>query len=137
MRSILYVYINSMFDFQKKKRIRKVIYSPITLIFLTIIFISLLKGVWNVQKKTELSSSNLEKEKIELQKLVTREQNLASSIDYLKTEQGIESEIRTKFRVAKDGEMVAIIIDDKIGTSSLATSTPKKSLLYRLFHWPQ
>lgn len=126
-----------MLDFQKKKRIRKVIYSPITLILLAILFISLLKGVWNVKKKSEFSLSNLEKERIELQKLVTREQNLASSIDYLKTEQGIESEIRTKFRVARDGEMVAIIIDDRGSTSTSSTSTPERSLLYRFFHWPQ
>lgn len=127
-----------MLDFQKKKRFRKILYSPFTLIILFIVFAILCKGVWGVYNKSQLSLENLERERKELEKLSVREKNLASSIDYLKTEQGIEDEIRTKFRVVKEGEKVVVIVDNQVPTtttSTIATSTP--SFWYKVFHWPQ
>ncbi len=125
-----------MLEFQKKKRIRKILYSPITLILLTVLMAIISRGLVGVYKKARLSLQNLEREKIELEKLVVREKNLASSIDYLKTEQGIENEIRTKFRAVKEGERVVVIVDNQASTSPLTIAT-STSLWYRVFHWPQ
>lgn len=122
-----------MYDFQQKKKIKKILYSPIVLLILAIIFVMLLRGVWGVYKKSQISYENLEREKNELNKLMAREKTLNSSIEYLKTEQGIEDEIRTKFRAVKDGEQVAVIINEGTTTPvSVATSTP--SFWYKLFH---
>jgi cell division protein FtsB len=89
-----------------------------------------------VYKKAKLSKQNLERERKELEKLAIREKTLASSIDYLKTDQGIEDEIRTKFRAVKDGEKVVVIIDNQSTTTipenKQASST---SFWYNLFHW--
>lgn len=127
-----------MHDFQKKKRIRKIMYSPITLTILALVFAVLVSGVWGVYNKMKLSLKNLDKEKTEQAKLEHRKVNLATSIEYLKTEQGIENEIRTKFRAVKDGEKIAVIVEDKESTTTqMGTTTPNKSLLYRIFHWPQ
>lgn len=122
-----------MQEFQQKKKIRRILYSPIVLIILAIILIILIKGVWSVYNKERLSSENLEQERTELAKLENREKSLASSFDYLKTDQGIESEIRTKFRAVKEGEKVAVIVDEKTPTSS-ATTTQKHGFWYNLFH---
>ncbi len=121
-----------MVDFQTKKRIRKILYSPLVLTILTIVLLGLLSAVWGVYKKAQLSSDNLERERNELNKLTVRQQNLANSIDYLKTDQGVENEIRTKFRAVKEGEQVAVIVEDK-QASVTATST-KKGFWYNLFH---
>ena len=125
-----------MLDFQRKKKIRKTLYSPFVLVLLFIIMIILSSGVFGVYKKSKLSKANLEREKKELEKLAMREKILASSIDYLKTDQGVEDEIRTKFRAVKDGEKVVVIIDEQ------STSTPieseqasSTSFWYNLFHW--
>lgn len=127
-----------MHDFQKKKRIRKIMYSPITLTILAIVFAILTSGVWGVYNKMKLSVRNLEKERTEQAKLESRKSNLANSIEYLKTEQGIENEIRTKFRAVKDGEKIVVIVDDKDNTKTQdSVSTSTKSLFYRIFHWPQ
>lgn len=126
-----------MHDFQKKKRTRKILYSPFTLVFLTGVLILLASGVWGVYKKNELSIENFEKEKMELAKLTARQKNLASSIEYLKTEQGIENEIRTKFRAVKEGEQVAVIIDNEQIASQTPPSSPKRSKWSAVFHWPQ
>jgi cell division protein FtsB len=122
-----------MYDFQQKKKIKKTLYSPIVLLLLAIIFVMLLRGVWGVYKKSQISYENLERERNELNKLAEREKTLNSSIEYLKTEQGIEDEIRTKFRAVKDGEQVAVIINEGTTTPTpVSTSTP--SFRYKLFH---
>jgi cell division protein FtsB len=122
-----------MQEFQQKKKIRKVLYSPITLIILAVILLVLIKGVWSVYTKENVSSYNLEQEKNELAKLIDREKSLAASFEYLKTDQGIESEIRTKFRAVKDGEKISVIIDDR-GSTTQATTTEKNGFWYNLFH---
>ena len=76
-----------MLDFQRKKRLRKILYSPIVLLLLAILFVLLLRGVWGVYGKEKLSSTNLEREQKELDKLSEREKRLTTSIDYLKTDQ--------------------------------------------------
>lgn len=124
-----------MIEFQKKKRIRRVLYSPIVLLTLAIIFVILFRSSWGIYHKERLSSVNLEKEKIELEKLSLREKNLNSSLAYLKTEQGIENEIRSKFRVVKEGEKVAVIIDDEATTVPAQTATTTYNFWYRIFHW--
>lgn len=122
-----------MLEFQKKKQLRKILYSPVVLLILAFIFILILRGVWSVYEKAQLSAENLEKERNELQKLAQREKNLAASLDYLKTDQGVENEIRTKFRAVKEDEYVAVIIDTQTPTTSTATTT-KGGFWYRLFH---
>lgn len=123
-----------MLEFQKKKQLRKILYSPIVLLILAIIFVLLFRGVWGVYQKAHLSAENLEKERNELEKLALREKNLAASLDYLKTEQGVENEIRTKFRAVKEDEYVAVIVDPQASTTSTSTTTTKGGFWYRLFH---
>ncbi len=38
---------------------------------------------------------------------------ILSEIEYLKTEKGIETELRDKFRVVKKGEQMAVIVNSK------------------------
>ncbi len=122
-----------MLEFQKKKQLRKILYSPIVLLLLAILFVLLFRGVWGVFQKERLSAQNLEKERNEFEKLAQREKTLAASLDYLKTDQGVENEIRTKFRVVKGEEQVAVIVDSQAtGTEETATTT--HGFWYRLFH---
>ncbi len=124
-----------MIEFQKKKRIKRIIYSPVLLIILLILFLILIKAVLNVHNKAILSKNNLNRERIELNKIIEREKNLESSLGYLKTDQGIENEIRSKFRAVKDGEKLAVIIDDnQVATTSTITEQ-NDSLWNRIIKW--
>ena len=123
-----------MLDFRKKNKIKKVVYSPFFLIFLFLAFSLLAKGVWNVYVKERLSVENLQKAKTEYGKMIARKDNLISSIEYLNTEDGVESEIRSKFRAVKDGEKVMVIIDNFLPSISPATTTTKGGFWYNLFH---
>lgn len=102
-----------MLEFNNKKKLRKIIYSPVAMSLLVIIFLIVFRAVWGVYNKFQLSKQNLIKDKTEMAKLLTREKGLTSSLDYLKTEQGIESEIRTKFRAVKGDEKLAVIVEDE------------------------
>jgi len=124
-----------MLDFQKKKKIRKILYSPFVLIILFIITLLISSGVVSVYKKAKLSEENLEREKRELERLAVREKTLTSSINYLKTDQGIEDEIRTKFRAVREGEKVVVIIDNQPSTTPVINTSTTTSFWYRLFHW--
>lgn len=126
-----------MLEFRKKKRIQKILYSPIVLLILAIIFVLLFRGVVSVYKKEKLTSRNLKQDKIELNKILSRQNNIASSLEYLKTDQGIENEIRSKFRVVKEGEKVSIIIDEQKNNDPVSTSTTKSGFWYNILNWFQ
>lgn len=111
-----------MLGINKEKRYKKILYSPISVIFLLLILLLLGKAILGAYQKERLSYENLSKDKSELQALLDRKKNLAQSVEYLKTEEGVEAEIRSKFRVAKEGESVAVIVDND------ATSVPKQNL---------
>ncbi len=114
-------------DFEQKRKLKRVMYSRTMLVVLLVVLVLVSKGTWNVYGKMESSRENFEKSERELEKLKTRQSALANQIDYLKTDQGIESEIRQKFRVVKEGEEIAVIVDD-VQKVSEATTTPQKSL---------
>lgn len=117
-----------MTEFNKKKTYRKFIYSPFTLFFIFIFLLILLKAVWGVYQKEQTSALYLSKEQEQLAAIISRQKELAQSVDYLKTDKGVEAEIRSKFRVVREGESVAVIIDSDASTTpqQTATTTPRK-----------
>ena len=128
-----------MLEFQKKKKIKKVLYSRTVLIFLAIIFIILLRSLYGVYKKESLSMQNLDMDKNELAQISERQKDIANSLEYLKTDQGVESEIRNKFRVVKEGEKVAVIIDDQTSSTPATVAgdtgtTTEHGFWYNIFH---
>ena len=126
-----------MHDFQNRKKIRKILYSPVTLLALFVVLSILVSGVWGVYQKSKVSHENLEREKKEIGRLTERERTLTSFINFLKTEQGVENEIRTKFRAIKEGEKVVVIVENKASVAEATSTVTSKSLLYKVFHWPQ
>lgn len=126
-----------MIEFQKKKKIRKFVYSPFTLLGLLILSVFMIQGVLGVYHKERISREKLEAARIELEKLEIRERGVAQSIEYLKTDEGVEGEIRRKFRAAKEGENIAVILDEgSASTTEEASSTHEEShgFWYNLFH---
>jgi cell division protein FtsB len=107
-----------MFDYQQKKKIRKVIYSKITLVILFIFIIILIKANYGIFKKERLSNENYNIVKEDFDSLKNRKAVLESEIKRMKTEEGIEEEIRSKFDVSKPGEVVVNIIDDNKSTTT-------------------
>jgi cell division protein FtsB len=116
----------------KKKTYKKFIYSPLTLLILFLFLLVILRAVWGVYKKQEISAQYLEKEQEQLASIEARHKELAASVDYLKTDKGIEAEIRSKFRVVREGESVAVIIGGDATTTPTTVTSPSKSWFSRL-----
>ena len=102
-----------MEDYKAKQRIRKKIYSPWVFIVLLVITVVLTKGAWGVFFKQQESAQNLDKVRAELAKAEQREAELEAGVSYLKTEEGIEEEIRDKYSVARPGEELVLIVEPK------------------------
>ena len=96
--------------------------SYLTIVVLLFILVLLARAAWNIRQKTLLGEEGLTQVQTELVKLEERKRTLAGQVDYLSTEQGIEAELRTKYRAVKEGESVAVILDDKNQVAALAAS---------------
>jgi len=100
---------------------RKIISSKITLVVILIVLILMAKGANEMKRKNDLSASRLDTIEKDYQKLDTYKTELENRINYLSTTEGIESELRTKFRAVKEGEQIAVIIDKDAESSSSST----------------
>ena len=112
-----------MLEFQEKRKIKRFFYSKVVLVCLLILIFLLLKMVWSVYEKQALTKDNLAKTATSFEGLQEREKMLSSSIDKLKTDSGIEQEIREKYGLVKPGEEVIVIVDGEDSTSSEPASS--------------
>ena len=97
----------------------KIISSPFTMVIILILFIFLFRVILDMREKLQLSNSRLQSSSAELAELQAHQNNLSQKIDYLSTEQGIEAELRTKYRAIREGESIAVILDQEQGSSSV------------------
>ena len=104
---------------------KSIISSPITLVVIIFIFIFLVRAVWNMNDRLNSSLSKLETANAELKKLEDHQNSLTNKIKYLSTDQGIEAELRTKYRAIREGESVAVIVenDQTANVSQFASSS--------------
>ncbi|MEN9649665.1 MAG: hypothetical protein RL094_632 [Candidatus Parcubacteria bacterium] len=119
-----------MREFQEKHEFRKRLYSKTTLLILVLVLVLLGRGVINVYKKEKASRAELERvaaEQLEIQK---RYSVLAENSDRLKTSDGIETEIRSKFDVAKAGEGVIVVVDKPVPKAPEA----EKSVIQKIWN---
>lgn len=98
-------------NFKEKRNFNKIVYSKFTIILLTFILFVLLRAVWSVYQKANIAHLNKVKAQNQLSKLVKREDSLLAGIEKLKSSRGVESEIRNRFGVVKEGEEVVVIVD--------------------------
>lgn len=100
-----------MLDYQDKRILKKIIYSKITILIIFIFVILVAKSSSNAYMEQRLTRENLSIAQQELEELDSRRENIETKISDLNTTEGIEKEIRNKFRVAKEGEEMILIID--------------------------
>ncbi len=124
-----------MVEFNRKKSSKKYLYSPLTLILLCLVLLVLIKALWGVHSKERMSLQYLEREQAELNRVENRKKELAQAVEYLKTDRGVESEIRSKFRVVKEGESVAVIVGDEAAASTSVSTTTPPGFWKRVIGW--
>ena len=120
-----------MRELERRQKFKKRIYSFPSLIILVILLAFLIKGTWSIMNKKLESEQYVKNLKLESQQLEERQKNLEEDINYLKTEEGIDEEIKERFNVSKAGEKVVIIVDPKL----VATSTEESSEIWYKRIW--
>ncbi len=110
-----------MLEFQVKKRVKKILYSRAMFVVLIVLVALAGRATWGVYQKEKISQLNLDRLQAEITELKGREEYITSGIDRLGTDRGIEEEIRQKFKVVKDGEVMAILMDDEMAITASST----------------
>ena len=120
---------------------QRIIASPVTMVVGAIVLAILAKATWNIYEKADGSSARLASAQAELARARDREGELSAAVGRLSTEQGIEAEIRTRYHAVKEGESVAVIIDDDkarvsagIPDASVALATTSMPWWRRFLH---
>lgn len=102
-----------MVNLERKKRAKKILYSKVTIVIAFIILVILLNATWNAYQKAKFTRENEEAANRELMELQERAEFLRGKTEALSTPEGIEREIRENLPVAKEGERVIILVEDK------------------------
>ncbi|MDE2188608.1 MAG: hypothetical protein KGJ35_02685 [Patescibacteria group bacterium] len=120
-------------EFKNRRKLKRYIYSPLSVIVLSVIVIILGRATFGVYQKYELSEIRLSQANDQLMQVKHEEQNLSASIAELSTASGTEAALRTNFRIVKPGESLAVIIDT--ATSAPATTTPPRGFWSSVGQW--
>ena len=99
-------------------RIRRMANSPLSVVVALIIFVFMAKSVWSMYDKVRLADARLAQAEGEIVRLENRRTDLATKVEYMGSERGLEAEIRTKYRAVKEGESVTVIIKDAANTGT-------------------
>jgi cell division protein FtsB len=122
-------------EFQEKKKVKRLMFSKVTLVILVVIAGVLINAVWSVYKKREITKENLNKTRLNLEGLEQRQNNLSVEIGRLKTEAGIEEEIREKYGLVKPGEEVITIVHKSDGLSTSSLGSDSKGFWQKVLDW--
>jgi cell division protein FtsB len=101
-----------MFTFEQKRRLRAVVHSPVTHLALLCAAVAL---AWIVYYRYEMAAEMEERRaaaEAEVAALEARKSALEERVIYLKSERGIETEMRRRFDVAREGEQVVVILEE-------------------------
>ena len=107
-----------MQELQRKQKLRQLVYSIPSLILLIILTFFLAKGALGVLGKERESASRVKTLEAKAVTVIDRKHELEEGIKNLQTDEGIVAEIKAKFSVMREGEHVAIIVDERGKASS-------------------
>ena len=102
-----------MRSFQEKKKWRKVMESKPMLIFLGIVILVFAYSVFGLVGRVQETQKNKNIAVDKINQLQQERDKLTSDIQKLNTDEGKEEAIREKFGMAKDGEGLVVVTDDK------------------------
>jgi cell division protein FtsB len=118
-----------MREYKRKRKIKQRVFSKVSIFILIFLLVFLSKATFNVYSKAKESAQNLARVNGALAETKARKENLEKETAKLKTNQGIEEQIRHKFQVAKEGEKVIVVIDEG---PAIAPTTTESSLFIKI-----
>ncbi|MDB5266453.1 MAG: hypothetical protein JWN89_268 [Parcubacteria group bacterium] len=117
-----------MRELQEKQKRKERLYSTPVLIGLSLITLLVLRGTFVIMQKERESSTYVGSLEEKVTTLADRQAKLKTDTARLSTDEGIDTEIKTRFSVAKAGEHVVVIVDPK---EKASTTEPKSGPWYQ------
>jgi len=108
-----------MRNFQDKRSFKRVLQSKPVLFLLFLVFLVFAWGVFGFLGKMQETRKNKNNAYDKLEELKREKVRLSGEIDKLQTEEGVEATIREKFGLAKEGEGLIVVVDDKNGAEEV------------------
>ena len=102
-----------MKSFQQKRGFRNIIHSRPILALLGILVLIFAWSMIGFMNKMQMTIENRKIAEDKVAQLEEKKEKLSYDITRLKTDQGVEESIREKFGLAKEGEGLIIIIENK------------------------
>ena len=107
-----------MRNFQKGGKLKHLTESKLFLVFLGILILVFVYSIFGFMNKMEETGKNNKIVQDKIAELEKSKGKLDSDINKLKTDKGIEENIREKFGLAKEGENMILVVDDKNSTEA-------------------
>ena len=100
-----------MATFQQRNDPMRLMWRRVIAVILLLFVAIAVRGVWGVYNKSRESQVLKIEAEATLQDLQTREKELRADIANLKSDRGVEAELRERYDLAKEGESVVVIVD--------------------------
>jgi cell division protein FtsB len=113
-----------MLDFHEKRKIKSVLYSWPSIIFLAVLAVFLSTAVYERFSREREMAAKRDALASELETLEGRAASLQAEVDRLQSERGIEEEIRDRYEVSKRGEEVVVLIGDDVEKGTATKTIP-------------
>jgi cell division protein FtsB len=117
-----------MKNFQKKNRQRTFLQSKFVLVVLGLLIITFSWSIIELAGKLQNTIENKKIAENKVKELQKEKEGLLYDIANLNTDKGVEESIRERFGLAKDGEEMIIIVDDKNSTETVNNKPGNKGL---------
>jgi lauroyl/myristoyl acyltransferase len=118
---------------QKTSGFVKLLRSRVFLAVVLVILVTLILSVIGMYQKSRETAINKRRAEERLVDLKVRKERLESDIEQIKTPIGEEQAIREKFRVAKEGEGLVVIVDEAPAEPSEEASNGFVDFFKKLF----
>jgi cell division protein FtsB len=117
-----------MKNFQKKNRQGTFLQSKFVLVVLGLLIITFSWSIIELAGKLQNTIENKKIAENKVKELQKEKEGLLYDIANLNTDKGVEESIRERFGLAKDGEEMIIIVDDKNSTETVNNKPGNKGL---------
>lgn len=111
-------------ELERRQKLKRAVYSWPSILVAALITLLLVKGAFGIMKIERESASRVSDLERESATLALHEEELREKIERLKTPEGVVEEIKDKFSAVREGEYVAIIVDERLKATTTAEKDP-------------
>jgi cell division protein FtsB len=119
-----------MFDFYEKRKLKKILYSKTVLALLCVPVVLMIYAAYGAYQTKQDTSERREELSAQLALLEEQATELEHDITMLEDPRGIESELRTRYEVGKEGEEVIVFVEE-FGTNTERTLAEEEKSIWQ------